>query len=88
MPFRRVQKAEPFRLTGSAAAPLAIEAKGQGLQPGSFIAGFVRGADTEPVKLFPVPKVPADYKPVHHFLEPLQTGSSTSFSDLCLFRVS
>ena len=71
---RRVQKAEPYRLTGAAAAPLAIQAKEHGRPPGSFIAGFVKGAGAAPFPLFPAPKVPPSYQPVHKFAEPLRTG--------------
>ncbi len=73
--YRRVQKAEPYRLTG-AAAPLAIQSKEHGRQPGSFIAGFVKGADAAPFAVFPAPKVPASYQPLHKFAEPLLTGTS------------
>lgn len=69
-----MQKAEPYRLTG-AAAPLAITSKEQGRQPGSLIAGFVKGGDSAPVAVFPAPKVPADYQPVHRFAEPLRSGT-------------
>ncbi len=73
--YRRVQKAEPYRLTG-AAAPLAIQSKEHGRQPGSFIAGFVKGADAAPFAVFPAPKVPASYQPVHKFAGPLLTGTT------------
>lgn len=72
---RRVQKAEPYRLTG-AAAPLAIQSKEHGRQPGSFIAGFVKGANAAPFAIFPAPKVPASYQPVHKFAGPLLTGTT------------
>ncbi|KAL0047130.1 hypothetical protein WJX82_007461 [Trebouxia sp. C0006] len=74
---RRVQKAEPYRLTG-AADPLAIQSKEHGRQPGSFIAGFVKGADATPFAVFPAPKVPASYQPVHKFAGPLLTGATAS----------
>ena len=70
---RRVQKAEPYRLTG-AAAPLAIQAKEHGRPPGSFIAGFVKGAAAAPFPLFPAPQLPPSYQPIHKFAEPLRTG--------------
>ncbi len=73
--YRRVQKAEPYRLTG-AAAPLAIQSKEHGRQPGSFIAGFVKGASAAPFAVFPAPKVPASYQPVHKFAGPLLTGTT------------
>ena len=72
---RRVQKAEPYRLTG-AAAPLAIQSKEHGRQPGSFIAGFVKGANAAPFAIFPAPKMPASYQPVHKFAGPLLTGTT------------
>lgn len=71
---RRVQKAEPYRLTG-AAAPLAIQSREHGRQPGSFITGFVKGANAAPFAVFPPPKVPASYQPVHKFAGPLLTGA-------------
>ena len=70
---RRVQRAEPYRLTG-AAAPLAIQSKEQGRPPGSFIAGFVKGKDAAPFPIFPAPRVPPGYHPMHKFAEPLRTG--------------
>ena len=73
--YRRVQKAEPYRLTG-AADPLAIQSKEHGRQPGSFIAGFVKGADATPFAVFPGLKVPASYQPVHKFAGPLLTGTT------------
>lgn len=72
---RRAQKAEPYRLTGAPAA-LAIESKEHGRQPGSFIAGFVKGADAAPLAVFPAPKVPASYQPIHKFPEPMRTGGT------------
>ena len=71
---RRLAKHEPYRLTG-AAAPLAIKSQEHGRQPGSFIAGFVKGPESTPAVLFPPPKVPANYQPVHQFTEPLRTGA-------------
>ena len=71
---RRVHRAEPYRLTGTGPAPLAIQSRQHGLKPGSFIAGFIKGADTEPVQQFPAPKVPPDFQPVHRFEGPLHTG--------------
>ena len=72
---RRVARSEPYRLTG-AAAPLAIHSKEHGRQPGAFIAGFVKGEGSTPPPLFPPPKVPASYQPVHKFTEPLRTGQT------------
>ena len=73
--YRRVQKAEPYRLTG-AAAPLAIQFKEHGRQPGSFILGFVKGPSAATFAVFPAPKVPASYQPVHKFAGPLLTGTT------------
>ena len=80
---RRVQKAEPYRLTG-AAAPLAIQSKEHGRQPGSLIAGFVKGANAAPFAVFPAPKVPASYQPVHKFAGPLLTGTNEAPMHVCL----
>ena len=71
---RRVAKNEPYRLTG-AAAPLAIKSQEHGRQPGSFIAGFIKGPDSAPATVFPPPQVPASYQPVHKFTEPLHAGA-------------
>lgn len=74
---RRVARDEPYRLTG-AAAPLAIKSREHGRQPGSFIAGFIQGAASAPVPVFPPPKVPVNYQPVHKFTEPLRAGIELS----------
>lgn len=71
--YRRAARHEPYRLTG-AAAPLAIKSQEHGRQPGAFIAGFVRGPDSTPAAVYPPPKVPANYQPVHKFTEPLRAG--------------
>ncbi|KAL3162454.1 hypothetical protein ABBQ32_010121 [Trebouxia sp. C0010 RCD-2024] len=76
---RRVARHEPYRLTG-AAAPLAIKSQEHGRQPCGFIAGFVRGPDSTPTTVFPPPKVPADYQPVHKFTEPLHADFSAKGS--------
>lgn len=91
---RRQKPTEPYRIAAAGPAPLAIHSKEHGKQKGSFIPGFVRGADGLPAATYPPPQVPANYQPVHKFEHPLQTGvlgcspscPSISLSILCRYK--
>ncbi len=66
------------------AAPLSLQSSEQARQK-DMIPGFVKAKEVVAPKVFPPPKIPADYQPIHRPAPQPSSGPSSSL--LCMLSM-